>query len=164
MLACADFFPEDPAGAVSKRVESRHCEGAARSNPVINIIPDCFASLAMTTRETFGQPLPAAPGDLHIRYETLPAAPGDLHIRYETLPDAPGDLHIRYVTSPPASGDLHIRYETSPLASGDLHIRYETLPLASGDLHIRYETLPSLRETPKVSNTDNPEQAERSSG
>jgi hypothetical protein len=32
-----------------KRIESRHCEGAARSNPVINGILDCFASLAMTT-------------------------------------------------------------------------------------------------------------------
>jgi hypothetical protein len=30
-----------------KRLESRHCKGAARSNPVINSIPDCFASLAM---------------------------------------------------------------------------------------------------------------------
>jgi hypothetical protein len=36
-------------GVSPKRVESRHPEGAARSNPVINSIPDCFASLAMTT-------------------------------------------------------------------------------------------------------------------
>ncbi|MDR1339954.1 MAG: hypothetical protein LBK58_07890 [Prevotellaceae bacterium] len=31
-----------------KAYEKRHCKGAARSNPVINSIPDCFASLAMT--------------------------------------------------------------------------------------------------------------------
>jgi hypothetical protein len=31
-----------------KRVGVRHCEGAARNNPVDNRILDCFASLAMT--------------------------------------------------------------------------------------------------------------------